>query len=130
MLKWLEIAASTEALFDGSARLVARIVTLAGDGRALGAVKPPSALIVPHAAPAQPGPLSDHAAMFAGCPALVIAAENACVAPNSTVALAGITCTLTSLVTVTAALALLAGAASLVASTWMELAAGMTAGAW
>jgi|SRR5208282_669889 len=116
--------------WEGSAILVAVTVTLAGAGRMAGAVKLPSAAIVPQAAPAQPGPESDHVTEVAGCPALVIVAPNDCVAPSSTLAAAGVTCTRMSLVTVTAAIALLAELAWLVASIAIVDGDGRTAGAW
>jgi len=130
IVKWLVTKMAASALLEGSATLVARIETLAGDGSTPGAVNVPSAPSVPHAPPPQPGPVSDHVTVPDGWPALAIAAAKDCTAPSSTLAAAGVTCTRTSLVTLTAALALLDEFAWLVASTWMALGVGITAGAW
>jgi hypothetical protein len=111
MLRWLVSEIIAAAVWEGSATLAAVTATLAGVGRIAGAVKLPSAAIVPQAAPAQPGPVRDHATEFAGWPALAMVAPNDCTAPSSTLAAAGATCTRTSLITATTALALLPGAA-------------------
>jgi hypothetical protein len=50
------IAMDAVAVLDGSAKLVAVTVTLAGEGTAGGAVKSPALLIVPQAAALHPAP--------------------------------------------------------------------------
>ena len=90
----------------------------------------PSALIVPHADAAHPGPVSDHDTPAAGWPLLAIEAVNDCFVPGATLAVAGASCTLTSLVTVTDALALLSESAWLVATICMFAGEGRIAGAW
>ena len=64
--KLLPILTITDACRDGSATLVAVKTSLEGDGTICGAVTRPLALTVPHAAPLQPGPLSDHNIWLAG----------------------------------------------------------------
>jgi len=81
------------AAFEGSAALVAVRVTLAGVGRICGAVNSPLESMVPHAAPAQPGPATLQ--LTAVLDALLTVAVNFCVAPNATDAVEGTTLTLT-----------------------------------
>jgi hypothetical protein len=64
-----------------------------------------------------------------GLPALDKAAEKACLAPSSTLAVAGVTATARSLVTVNCALALIVGEAVLVAVTRTVAGEGKSAGA-
>ena len=52
------IVTFAEAAFVGSVTLVAFTVTVAGDGTLVGATNSPLLKIVPHAAPAQPTPLT------------------------------------------------------------------------
>jgi hypothetical protein len=59
----------TEEFFDGSATLVAVMVTFAGEGRICGAVKRPAPVIVPQEAPEQPAPLTAHVTEEFGLPA-------------------------------------------------------------
>jgi len=85
---------------------------------------------VPHAEPEQPAPETDQETVDAGWPELEIAAVNDCVAPGATLTVAGASCTLTSLETVTVARALLLTSAWLVATICMFACAGRIAGAW
>jgi hypothetical protein len=81
-----------EALFVGSAWLVAVIVTLSVEGTICGAVYHPSLEIVPSVLlpPAMPFTLQVTAVFVV----LVTSAENDCVPPGKTVALVGVTVTL------------------------------------
>lgn len=55
-VKWLIIVSAMDALFDGSATLVAVSSTVGGEGSICGAVKTPFGVAVPHALPAHPAP--------------------------------------------------------------------------
>ena len=68
-VKLLVMVIAAVAFFEGSATLVAVIVTVGGDGKVCGAVKRPIELMAPHAAPAQPDPLSAHVTRLLGFPA-------------------------------------------------------------
>jgi hypothetical protein len=61
------------------------------------------ASIVPHAAFEQPVPVTVQVTVEFGLPALKIRGTNVCAAPSSTLGLAGVTLTATSLVIVAAA---------------------------
>ena len=113
----LVIVTGTVAIFVGSATLRAVTVTAAGDGRIPGAVKFPFASIVPHALDTQPVPATVQLTAALGFPALAICATKVCTAPSSTLALAGVTLTATSLVIVMGADALTAESAWLTACT-------------
>jgi hypothetical protein len=101
--------------FDGSARLRAVSVTPAGVGRTCGAVRSPLGSTVPQAAPEHPGPEVLQLTARSGLPEPVMLARNCWVAPSSTLAVAGETLTVKSLLTVSAAPALFVGSAALAA---------------
>lgn len=103
------------AALEGSATLRAVSVTLGGTGRICGAVKSPPESTVPQAAPAQPDPPTLQPTARLGLPEPETLAANCRVAPSSTSAVAGATLTARSLVTLTAAVALFEGSATLVA---------------
>src|SRR5579862_5293249 len=83
-VKLLVTVTAAVAFFDGSAVLVAVIVSVGGDGRFCGAVKIPLALTAPHATPSQPAPLSAQVTPRLGFPADTMPASNVCWAPSST----------------------------------------------
>jgi hypothetical protein len=83
--------------------------------------------IVPHAAPAQPDPLTVHVAAVLDVP--VTEAENCCVAPVASEALLGLTVTTIPEATVTTAVADLLESATLVAITLTPAGEGATNGA-
>lgn len=68
------IVTLTVAFFEGSATLVAEIVSVGGEGRIGGAVKRPFELIDPQEGPKQPVPLSAQVIPAVGFPAEVMPA--------------------------------------------------------
>lgn len=74
----------------------------------------PARSTIPHAV-GQVGPVSVQRTEASGWPALEIVAWNGCVAPNSTLALPGVSAMATSLVMVSCAVADFVGSATLVA---------------
>ena len=114
---WLVTATLTFFIFEGSASLVAVIITFAGEGKTCGAVNNPAAVIVPHAPPAQFAPPTLQVTVPSGFPEPVTCAMKACIAPSSTLGIAGKIDTATSLVIVTFASAKPVGSAWLTALT-------------
>ena len=127
------IVALALPLFAASATLVAVIVTLGGDGGAIGAVyiaePAPFATIVP-TVPFPPAiPLTLHATPSAGLPEAVTLAVKTCDVPAEIVTDGGETLTMMSSCSATAADALAAGSATLVAEMLSVVDVGRTAGA-
>lgn len=120
-------------LFVASATLVAVIVTLGGDGGAIGAVyiaePAPFAAIVPKVAFPPAIPLTLHATPSAGLPEAVTLVVKTCNVPAAIVTDGGETLTTMSSCSAMVADALAAGSATLVAVIAIVAAAGRTAGA-
>jgi hypothetical protein len=113
--------------FVGSAVEVARTVTSAGFGTALGAVYSPVEVIVPHAAPLQPVPLTLHVTPGEVVP--VTFATNCCRPPVLIWTLEGVTDTAMGVLIETAAEADFVTSANDVAVTVTWFGTGMTVGA-
>jgi hypothetical protein len=115
-------------LLDGSAMLMAWTETMGGAVSTCGAVYVPVGSTVPHAAPAHPFPEMTQLRARSGLPAELTVAMNGRAAPSSTGNAWGETETDMSLVTVTAAVALLELSATLVACTVTESGTGRSLG--
>jgi hypothetical protein len=122
-----KITTDAEPFFNGSAKLVAVTVTVAGEGTAGGAVKSPLPLIVPQAAALHPEPCTVHCTPVFEVPATD--ALNCAVAPAATDVLLGVTVTRTFGIMVTTADADLLGSAMLVATTFTVAGVGGITGA-
>jgi hypothetical protein len=122
-----KITMDAEPVLDGSAVLVAVIVTVDGDGTAEGAVYSPAPLTVPHAAELQPAPCSVQVTAVFDVP--TTDARSCCVAPITTDVLVGVTVTTTTGTMVTLAEAVLLGSAMLLATTLTVGGEGATSGA-
>ena len=68
-VKLLVTVTAAVAFFDGSAVLVAVIVSVGGTGRSCGAEKMPFEVTAPHVGPAQPAPRSAQLTPLSGFPA-------------------------------------------------------------
>jgi hypothetical protein len=123
----LKIDKDAEPVLDGSAELVAVMVTVDGDGTAEGAVYSPVPSTVPQATALHPAPCTFHVTAVFEVP--TTDAFNCCVAPVTTEVLAGVTVTTTTDTMVTLAEAVLLGSAMLVAATVTLGGEGATSGA-
>lgn len=68
-MKLLATVNMTATFLEGSATLVAVMITLDGEGKTCGAVTTPSALTVPQVNPEHPGPASVQSTALLGIPA-------------------------------------------------------------
>jgi len=110
------IANDVEAIFEGSAKLVAMTVTMSGEGTVGGAVYSPLPSMVPQAAALHPAPCTVHVTAVFEVP--TTDAFSCSVAPVTTEVLPGVTVTTTPGIIVTDADADLLESAMLVATTF------------
>jgi hypothetical protein len=124
MMEMVTVAVANLVL---SATLVARTVTVFGDGATEGAAYKPVTEIVPQAAPVQPVPVTVHVTAVFVVPVTV--AVNCCAPPARTETFVGLTVTETTARIVTVAEADFVGSATLVAVTVTVFGVGASAGA-
>lgn len=127
-VKLLVIVSAAEARLEGSAKLCAVSVTVAGAGSICGAVKLPFASTAPHPA-GHAAPERVHVTPALGFPVLVIRARKACFAPSSTLAAVALSAICKSLAIATCDVPDFVASASLVAAICTAGDAGNSAGA-